>query len=125
MARKRAQNSEGKFVGDNPETPNVNEAWVEVPEQAETPEPAAEVEASVEDQPEAPVSTFPPAPTKEAIETDVKTRLSRKAEQVDPFAPKTSAQVEAEAKRVAKEKGFDLNRGTSIGARLMARRNLI
>lgn len=116
MTRKRAKNPEGKFLPDDPMTPDVNEAWVETPDSV--------VESSPEEEAPAPPSAPGPAPSKEEIETDVRTKLSRKTEQVDPFIPQTPAQVDAEAKRVAKEKGFDLNRGTSIGARLMARRNL-
>ena len=31
MTKSRAKNEQGQFVGDNPSTPDVNEAWVETP----------------------------------------------------------------------------------------------
>lgn len=66
----------------------------------------------------------PEAPTKEKIETDVRTKLSKKSVEENVFVPANPAALEKEAKAVATEKGFELNRGTSIGARLMARRRL-
>ena len=64
-----------------------------------------------------------PAPAKKVeIETDVRKKLARKTDDMsNPFIPANSAQVEADAKRVAIENGFDLTRGTSVGARLIAR----
>ena len=60
--------------------------------------------------------------TKEFVETDVRKKLARKTDDMNnPFVPANSAQVEADAKRVAAENGFDLTRGTSVGARLIAR----
>ena len=70
---------------------------------------------------EEPVEAPAPAP-KEAIETDVRKKLARKTDDTtNPFVPANPAQVEADAKKVAAENGFELNRGTSVGARLMAR----
>lgn len=64
------------------------------------------------------------APAKEKIETDVRSKLAKKSVEENVFVPTNPAALEKEAKQVAEEKGFDLNRGTSIGARLMARRRL-
>lgn len=122
MARKRARNPEGEFLSDDPSTPEVNEAWVEEPA-AEA--PASSAPADLEQlAPDAEPQEAAPAQPKEAIETDVRKKLARKTEGENPFVPQTLPQLEAEAKVIAKEKGFDLNRGTSIGARLMARRKL-
>jgi hypothetical protein len=63
----------------------------------------------------------PEAAPKEAIETDVRTKLSNRTEGENPFIPAPPAKIEAEVQKIAKESGFELNRGTSIGARLMAR----
>lgn len=129
MARKRARNTEGEFLSDNPATPDVNEAWVETPASPEeapsAPETVAAPPAEVAPiaNTEEPVAAAP-APEKEVIETDVRKKLVKKTDEENPFVPQNSAQLEAAAKEVAKEKGFDLTRGTSIGARLMARRRL-
>ena len=70
--------------------------------------------------------TEEPTPAKEAakeeeIETDVRTRLSKRTDRNDPFVPSNPAEIEAKAKAIAEEKGFEMTRGTEIGARLMAR----
>jgi hypothetical protein len=123
MPRKRARNTEGEFLGDNPATPEVNEAWAEETEApvAEVPAPA-NLEVTSPDPEPTPVTKVP---EKVEIETDVRTKLDKRtSEKQDPFVPQNSAKLEAEAKKIAKEKGFELNQGTSIGARLMARRLL-
>lgn len=141
MARKRAHNEDGTFTADDPSTSQVNEAWKEV-EQAEEVKPGAEVkaepqpevekiEAQVEAQPEPakievqtpseePVPA-PPAVEKEEIETDVRKKLLNRSQEEDIFVPTSPAVLEAAAKKVAEQEGFELNRGTSIGARLLAR----
>lgn len=121
MARKRARTPEGEFKGDNPTTPDVNEAWVE--ETPATPESAAPAEIE-QIAPDAEPVEAAPVQTKEEIETDVRKKLAKKTESENPFVPQNHAQLEVEAKQIAQEKGFELNRGTSIGARLMARRRL-
>ncbi len=63
----------------------------------------------------------PEATTKEVIETDVRTKLQSRTTEEDIFVPTSPAVLEAAAKKVAEQEGFDLNRGTSIGARLLAR----
>ena len=108
MARRRTQKPDGTFVADDLSTPAVNEAWVEDAKEP-SPEPVKEV-----------VDTAPaPAQPKESIETDVRKKLARKTEE-DPFVPSQPAQLLADAQRVAEEKGFSMNRGTEVGARLIA-----
>lgn len=34
MAKARARNADGTFIADDPSTPNVDEAWVDVPDSA-------------------------------------------------------------------------------------------
>jgi hypothetical protein len=55
------------------------------------------------------------------IQTDVREKLARKTTDNNVFIPSNPAALEKAAGEVAKEKGFDLNRGTSVGARLIAR----
>lgn len=57
----------------------------------------------------------------EKIQTDVREKLAKKSTEDNVFVPTNPAALEKAAAAVAEEKGFDLNRGTSIGARLMAR----
>lgn len=122
--RKRARDKDGLFKGDNPETLEVNEAWVETPESPESPEEEkpstkpAEVELKTsEKESQSPA----PAASAEKVQTDVRAKLAKKTDGADIFVPSSPPQLEAEAKEVANEKGFEFNRGTSIGARLMAR----
>jgi hypothetical protein len=69
----------------------------------------------------------PTAPAEAApvvkIQTDVREKLSKKSTEDNVFVPTNPAALEKAAGEVAKERGFELNRGTSIGARLMARAN--
>ena len=74
-----------------------------------------EVQASEEPVP-APAAAEP-----EKIQTDFREKLVRKTDVLDPFVPSNPAALEKAAEDVAKESGFEFNRGTSIGARLMAR----
>ena len=55
------------------------------------------------------------------IQTDVREKLARKTDSGDAFVPSNPASLEKAATEVASEQGFELNRGTSVGARLMAR----
>ena len=75
-----------------------------------------EVESLTEEPVQAPV-----APDAEVIQTDVKAKLGRKTDQEDVFVPTNPVALEKAATQVAKDEGFELTRGTSIGARLMAR----
>jgi pyruvate/2-oxoglutarate dehydrogenase complex dihydrolipoamide acyltransferase (E2) component len=119
MARKRAHNEDGTFTADDASTVEVNEAFEQVEEaKAEAqPEPA---KIEVQTPSEEPVAA-PPAPVKEVIETDVRKKLTSRSQEEDIFTPTSPAVLEAAAKKVAEDEGFELNRGTSIGARLLAR----
>ena len=55
------------------------------------------------------------------IQTDVREKLARKTDSGDAFVPSNPASLEKAAKEIAAEQGFDLTRGTSVGARLIAR----
>jgi hypothetical protein len=63
----------------------------------------------------------PEATPAEKIQTDIREKLSNRNVDENVFVPTNPVALEKAAAEVAKEKGFDLNRGTSIGARLMAR----
>jgi len=102
-----------------------------------TPEPARIENVTTEAKEEAPVATDPvnletetpttdPIVAPEAtpavkIQTDVREKLMKKSIDENVFVPSNPAALEKAATEVAKESGFELNRGTSIGARLMAR----
>ena len=66
-------------------------------------------------------SALAPAATPEKVQTDVRAKLAKRSDNEDMFVPSTPKQVEEDAKEVARNAGFDFNRGTSVGARLMAR----
>lgn len=110
MARRKTQNTDGASVADNPANPGFNEAWTEVPAeplgQVQNPEPTDAVKLA-------------PAQPKGEIETDVRKKLGRKTGE-DPFIPSHPTQVLEDAQRIADEKGFQMNRGTEVGARLIA-----
>lgn len=63
----------------------------------------------------------PAAPAPEKLQTDFREKLAKKTDKEDLFVPANPAALEKAAKEVAREQGFDLNRGNSIGARLIAR----
>ena len=67
-----------------------------------------------------PVAAQKAAPA-EKIQTDVREKLARKSVDENVFVPSSPAALEKAATEVAKDSGFELTRGTSIGARLMAR----
>jgi len=126
MARKRSHDTDGTFASDNPSTPAINEAWAEVSEEA--PKETETVEAKQSEPvnietitPSSEPVPAPAAPLKEAIETDIRTKLSNRSVEENVFIPTSPAVLENAAKEVAKQGGFDLTRGTSIGARLIAR----
>jgi hypothetical protein len=94
----------------------------------ESPVTGAKIEASapvnIETEPPSDEPVAAPAATPaEKIQTDVREKLSKKSVEEDVFVPTNPAALEKAATAVAEEKGFELNRGTSIGARLMARAN--
>jgi hypothetical protein len=57
----------------------------------------------------------------EEIHAEVQSKLNNKNVDNNIFVPASPAAVEKAAKIISEEKGFELTRGTSIGARLMAR----
>jgi len=63
----------------------------------------------------------PEAVSKEEIETDVRTKLNKRTDDENIFVPSNPVALEKAATVVAEADGFELNRGTSIGARLMAK----
>lgn len=69
---------------------------------------------------EEPVAAPVAQPSKE-IQTDVRAKLAKKTDEENIFIPTNPAALEKAASQVAQEQGFELNRGTSIGARLLAR----
>lgn len=104
------------------ETPSAEETVVEVAETPETPEVVeAKAPVNLETQvSEEPVAA-PEAPAPEALQTDFREKLMRKTDNQDVFVPANPAALEKAAAAVAEENGFELNRGTSVGARLLAR----
>jgi len=82
----------------------------------------APVNLEVETPDEAPTPA-PEAAAPEKIQTDFREKLTTRSVENNPFVPSNPVALEKAAGEVAKEKGFELNRGTSIGARLMARAN--
>jgi hypothetical protein len=118
MATRTKSNSKEPVVGDLKVTPSPEKVESPVTGKDSKSEPVnLETLAPPVEKIEAPA-----AADKEVVETDVRKKLARKTDDTNnPFVPTNPAQVEADAKRVAEENGFDLNRGTSVGARLMAR----
>jgi hypothetical protein len=92
---------------------------VETPEKEAAPDPKAPVniELTVSEEPQTPA----PAAAPEKIQTDVRAKLAKKSLDENIFVPANPAALEKAAAQVAEESGFQLNRGTSIGARLIAR----
>ena len=102
-----------------------------------TPEPARIENVAVKAKEESPVAAEPvnleteapatePVAAPEAIpavkiQTDVRDKLMKKSVDENVFVPSNPAALEKAATEVAKDSGFELTRGTSIGARLMAR----
>jgi hypothetical protein len=85
--------------------------------EAKAPEPVnIETETPSEEPTPAPEAT--PA---EKIQTDVREKLSKKSVDENVFVPTNPVALEKAAAEVAQESGFELTRGTSIGARLLAR----
>jgi len=82
--------------------------------------PASPVNIETETPSEEPV-VAQKAPSAEKIQTDVREKLMKKSVDENIFVPSNPAALEKAATEVAKDSGFELTRGTSIGARLMAR----
>ena len=96
------------------------------PEEGKIESPLAEPKASdpvnleITSLTEEPV-TPPPAAPAEKLQTDFREKLANKSTENNVFVPSNPVALEKAATEVAKEQGFEFNRGTSIGARLMAR----
>jgi hypothetical protein len=96
------------------------------PEEGKIESPTTEAKASdpvnlkVETKDEEPVAPAP-AVAPEKIQTDFREKLAKKSTEDNVFVPSNPVALEKAAAEVAKEQGFEFNRGTSIGARLMAR----
>lgn len=96
------------------------EGRIESPLTEEKAEASAPVNIETETPSEEPVPA-PAATPAQKIQTDVREKLLKKSVDENVFVPANPAALEKAAGEVAKDKGFELNRGTSIGARLMAR----
>jgi hypothetical protein len=104
-------------IGDLQRTPETTRIESPVITQKESPEPEnLEVQSQTEE-PIAPAEAAAP----EKIQTDVREKLGRRTDDENVFVPSNPVALEKAAEQVAKENGFELNRGTSIGARLLAR----
>jgi hypothetical protein len=120
MARRTRKETEPAIAEDVVITPE--EGKIEAPKVEEPTAAAAEEPVNIEK--ETPSSE--PEPAKKAaaaekIQTDVRQKLAKKSADEDAFVPANPVALEKAAGEVAKENGFELNRGTSVGARLMAR----
>jgi hypothetical protein len=96
------------------------------PEEGKIESPVTEVKASdpvnleVETKDEEPVAPAP-ATAPEKLQTDFREKLANKNTEDNVFVPSNPVALEKAAAEVAKDQGFEFNRGTSVGARLMAR----
>jgi hypothetical protein len=96
------------------------EAPVEPVAEEKVVEKTAPVNIELETPSDEPVAA-PEATPAEQIQTDVRAKLAKKSDRQDAFVPSNPAALEKAASEVAKQENFELTRGTSIGARLMAR----
>ena len=116
MTRNTATKGTEPAAGDLKVTPELSKIESPVIKQKDKDPVNLEVETVGEDPVPAPEAT--PA---ETIQTDVRQKLSKKSVDENVFVPANPAALEKAAAAVATDSGFELNRGTSIGARLMAR----
>jgi hypothetical protein len=116
MTRTRTTKNTQPAAGDLQVTPEPDKIKSPVIKQ----EDEAPVNLETESLDEEPVSA-PEATPAEKIQTDVREKLSKKSVDENVFVPTNPVALEKAAAEVAKESGFDLTRGTSIGARLLAR----
>ena len=114
--RSRTGKSTEPATGDLKVTPEINRIESPVIKQ----EDKAPVNLEVETLDEEPIPAPEAAPA-EKIQTDVREKLSKKSVDENVFVPSNPVALEKAAAAVASDSGFELNRGTSIGARLMAR----
>jgi hypothetical protein len=116
MTRNRTTKGTEPATGDLQVTPEPDKIQSPVIKQDDK----APVNLEVESLDEEPVPA-PEATPAEKIQTDVREKLAKKSVDEDVFVPSNPVALEKAAAAVATDNGFDLNRGTSIGARLMAR----
>jgi len=120
MTRSRNNKNTDPAIGDlqvTPETARVENVTTETKHEEAGTQP---VNLEVETPSSEPVAA-PKATPAEKIQTDVREKLMKKSVDENVFVPANPAALEKAAGEVAKDSGFELNRGTSIGARLMAR----
>lgn len=118
MTTRKTRSSKPAAPSDVQVTPE--EGRIESPITEAKAEASAPVNIETETPSDEPVAA-PEATPAEKIQTDVREKLANKSVERDVFVPTNPAALEKAATEVAKDKGFELNRGTSIGARLMAR----
>lgn len=106
-----------KEENSGPSSEEVTEVPEESKEICKDPKAPVNIELEVSEEPQKPA----PAPAAEKIQTSVQERLTKRSSEENIFAPSNPAALEKAAAEIAKEQGFQLNRGTSIGARLIAR----
>jgi hypothetical protein len=116
MTRNRTTKGTEPATGDLQVTPEPDKIQSPVIQQDDKAPVNLEVESLDEEPTPAPEAT--PA---EKIQTDVREKLAKKSVNENVFVPTNPAALEKAAEAVASDSGFELNRGTSIGARLMAR----
>jgi hypothetical protein len=118
MTTRKTRSSKPAAPSDVQVTPE--EGRIESPVTETKAEASAPVNIETETPSDEPVAA-PEATPAEKIQTDVREKLANKSVERDVFVPTNPAALEKAATEVAQDKGFELNRGTSIGARLMAR----
>jgi len=118
MTTRKSRSSKPAAPSDVQVTPE--EGRIESPVIETKTEASAPVNIETETPSEEPVAA-PEASPAEKIQTDIREKLANRNVDKDVFVPTNPAALEKAAAEVAREKGFELNRGTSIGARLMAR----
>jgi hypothetical protein len=116
MARRSSTRTEKPAPAESDVQVTPEEGRIEIP----VVDPTAPVNLEIESKDETPIPA-PEAVTPEKIQTDFREKLTSKSVENNPFVPSNPVALEKAAGEVAEEKGFELNRGTSIGARLMAR----
>lgn len=112
----RSSHSKNPQTGDLQQTPETSKIESPVIEPKATDPVNLEVETPSEEPTAAPEAT-----PVERIQTDVREKLANKSVEKNVFVPTNPAALEKAAEQVAQESGFELTRGTSIGARLLAR----
>ena len=120
MARRTRKAAEPAIAEDVVVTPEEGKIESPVVEEPKAEDPKEPVNIEKETPSEDPVEAKEAAPA-EKIQTDVRKKLSKKSADEDAFVPANPVALEKAAGEVAKDSGFELTRGTSIGARLMAR----